>query len=440
MQYVFPFLFVLLVMLVSPVRAQDNDLGSQRQCQLHASRTSAVMVGAKAIADPDVRGYFSVVSIARPGHLSVTVQNRSASEGTVSIRCDDRFLRASTTPRNGLPAYPGFEVPVTLTIVASRVRQQHESRDACVLALVRLANISLGAFSDAGLTPLNEETRFHHSIVGLRLEHFIRENGHPSFMSRTECRGRDEVFTSWNPPLIASPDVTVSVPRGSVQPHQLLRSPFASFPNSVSFAELSRTCLVPRNLEPMDHPRCRILASGVMDVEGFAYQIQEWQDGPEADVFSRVKALVLMDFHPNGSWVMGHSIGPVDGTLSTPRVINPVGMENRGVLVWTPNQTTGSAAPTMDTLARRPRIGAPWVAVETEGWQRELQQLLPQGLTGKSGFRVDYQNMTAMVPLARPQDSNAENTGGTAQVRLMLRGDRVVIRDFRHVSGRRRTT
>ena len=68
-----------------------------------------------------------------------------------------------------------------------------------------------------------------------------------------------------------------------------------------------------------------------------------------------------------------------------------------------------------------------WRDVDATSWLDVLARRLPKGLRALKGIYPDYRTMKASTPLWRRADSNASPTGGSARLRLALRGDKIVL-------------
>ncbi len=68
-----------------------------------------------------------------------------------------------------------------------------------------------------------------------------------------------------------------------------------------------------------------------------------------------------------------------------------------------------------------------WEQIETEAWLSDLGNRLPAGLRIAKGVWPDLRTMRAGAGLYRAGDANCCPTGGTARIRLAIRGMRLVI-------------
>ena len=212
----------------------------------------------------------------------------------------------------------------------------------------------------------------------------------------------------------------------------------ATTPVPLNTDNLLVECMPSQGLPPMELPQCRVVSSGPLAGQGMAYQVQEWKDGP-SHFGNRVQITVLLDMHSDDTWTVGHSFVAA-GLAEAPYRLHVAGEGAGQATVWLPAQSLGSSGAREDVLVRRARPGARWVAIDTLGWHADLQRRLGTGVLAKMGYLVDYRTMTAVVPLARAGDSNAEPTGGEAYVRLSLRADRVTLVTYEVAGGRTRTT
>jgi hypothetical protein len=67
------------------------------------------------------------------------------------------------------------------------------------------------------------------------------------------------------------------------------------------------------------------------------------------------------------------------------------------------------------------------VEVDTTHWEKDLVARLPAGLAVWKGIWPDYRRMQATTGLYRSKDANCCPTGGTADIRLRLEGNRLVL-------------
>lgn len=230
-------------------------------------------------------------------------------------------------------------------------------------------------------------------------------------------------------------------------------SSFAQQTTFLTPAEFRRACIVPRGLRRMRAPHCRITAAGIRAQEGYAFQVQEWGDGPweyapSGPRTNLIRMIVLLNPQPDGTWRLGHSVGPFEGESGFqdywPWSISAEGREGEGVLVQMRlplsrlEEGDDPLRPSNMLLFRRPSLNSPWNAVHTQGWLADLQHLLGADLAIRSVAYADIKRLNVTVNVTRPGDPwplnpRLANTRRQAHVRLTVMGNRLTIHDF-HVT------
>jgi uncharacterized protein YecT (DUF1311 family) len=98
------------------------------------------------------------------------------------------------------------------------------------------------------------------------------------------------------------------------------------------------------------------------------------------------------------------------------------------LLLDLPVSVHGTGAFNASMLYRRD--GSRWVAVDITSWEKDLAARLPRGLAVWKGIWPDYRTMSATTGLYRSKDANCCATGGSAEVKLRLERDRLVIAEL----------
>ena len=113
----------------------------------------------------------------------------------------------------------------------------------------------------------------------------------------------------------------------------------------------------------------------------------------------------------------------------------PVLLQTRqGLLLHLPVSIPGTGDFNASALFRRD--GARWTPIDSTSWEKDFAAQLPKGLAVWKGIWPDFRTMTAQTGMYRAKDANCCATGGTAQVKLRLDGDRIVLDSFRIVRSR----
>ena len=97
-----------------------------------------------------------------------------------------------------------------------------------------------------------------------------------------------------------------------------------------------------------------------------------------------------------------------------------------GTFLTIPITSGGSGAYSSDVVLRRTGDGT-WREMEAESWRAEVDRRIPRPLIAKGYSSLDLANLSVQMTLARPGDTNAEPTGGTADVRLAIRDGALVV-------------
>ena len=101
----------------------------------------------------------------------------------------------------------------------------------------------------------------------------------------------------------------------------------------------------------------------------------------------------------------------------------------QGTFLDLPVSVPGTGAFNASALYRR--ADERWVEVDITSWEKDLAARLPKGLEVWKGIWPDYATMSATTGLYKSKDANCCPTGGSAEVRLRLEGDRLVIADLK---------
>ena len=137
------------------------------------------------------------------------------------------------------------------------------------------------------------------------------------------------------------------------------------------------------------------------------------REGPEPD---DAKAASEPAWHPV-AWVS------TAGATMSPPILSK---GPQGIFITVPITSDGSAGISSDVVIRRIGVLA-WREVDAQSWRREMDKRVPHPLIARSSAALDLANLSSQVDLARPDDSNANPTGGKADVSLAVRDDVLVI-------------
>ncbi len=111
--------------------------------------------------------------------------------------------------------------------------------------------------------------------------------------------------------------------------------------------------------------------------------------------------------------------------FSKPKLLN---LNGKQILVL-PIQVDGTGAGNASEYYVREKRD--WALIESKSWENEVQKLIPKGLQIRKGLWPDLETMTAETGLFRMNDANCCPTGGTAQIKLMLRANRFAVLDVK---------
>jgi len=116
------------------------------------------------------------------------------------------------------------------------------------------------------------------------------------------------------------------------------------------------------------------------------------------------------------------------GSIGTPDL---VASDSERSLVHVTGTLAGSGAGNADALFMGEGGKAAWRQVDLDGWYDEGSAMLPKGywLRGPADFRFD--EMFAVVPVARDGDGNCCPRGGQALFDFSIAGDRLVVDSMR---------
>jgi hypothetical protein len=124
----------------------------------------------------------------------------------------------------------------------------------------------------------------------------------------------------------------------------------------------------------------------------------------------------------DATWRLVAWANEVEGMLGTP--VLPDGPS--GTFLTFSRNGGGSAAASRDVVARGVNP-TKWREIDASTWKAEFARRLPRPLTSMDAFSLDLVNLSAEIPLARPEDPCCCPTGGTANVKLALKGDVLVV-------------
>jgi len=173
--------------------------------------------------------------------------------------------------------------------------------------------------------------------------------------------------------------------------------------------------------------RCGVEASGRIDVPERGGTLL-WQklslaprDGPGAWM------VVLIARDAAGKTALA-GFAESSGSIGTPDLVSSNGERS---LVHVTGTLAGSGAGNADSLFAGEGAAATWHQIDIGGWYDEGGKLLPKGywLRGPADFRFD--EMFAIVPVARDGDGNCCPRGGQALFDYSIVGDRLVVDGMR---------
>lgn len=220
--------------------------------------------------------------------------------------------------------------------------------------------------------------------------------------------------------ILATP--AISCPSGSVE-KECTRADVAAkislAPGRV--AKISDTCLYDFG------GRCGVEASGRIDVPELGTTLL-WQklslaprDGPGA-------AMVILLARDAAGQTTLAGFAESSWTLGAPDL---VASDETRSLVHVTGTLAGSGGGNADALFAGDGAAATWRQIDIGGWYDEGSALLPKGywLRGPARFRFD--EMFAIIPVARDGDGNCCPRGGQAMFDYSILGDRLVVDSMR---------
>jgi len=198
-------------------------------------------------------------------------------------------------------------------------------------------------------------------------------------------------------------------------PEQRLRTACLALPSSEGPAAQRRACRV-----------AEFRSLGTLDGRRYAFALYEYPPHPAGELANETAVLILAAGQP-GEWTVEIAERLAEATCERPRLLRH-GQES---LLHLPCAETGTAGGAIPLLYRRvgPASFRRWQEVEAEGWQAALSRHLPAGTEVRGAVRLDPGRMTAAFALWREADPGCCPTGGRAEARLALEGDRLVLRD-----------
>lgn len=202
--------------------------------------------------------------------------------------------------------------------------------------------------------------------------------------------------------------------------------------------DLEKWCLSAPGLTfPTFTMTCRVTSvSGV--APGLIVQMQRWDppggpDAPESLVqvphsFS-VIILEREGLEPGDSkaasepaWYPVAWVSTAGATMNLP----VLSKSPQGIFITVPITSEGSGGNSLDVVIRQARA-LKWREVDAQSWRLELDRRVPHPFTARSNAALDLANLSSQIVLSRPNDPNANPTGGKADVSLAVRDDVLVI-------------
>jgi len=114
----------------------------------------------------------------------------------------------------------------------------------------------------------------------------------------------------------------------------------------------------------------------------------------------------------------------------------PVLLQVKGAqLLHLPVSVPGTGAFNASSLYRRE--GTRWIEVDATSWEKDFAAGLPKGLAVWKGIWPDWKRMHATTGLYRAKDANCCATGGSAEIELALKGNRVELVSYKILQPRR---
>ncbi|MBR0680484.1 hypothetical protein GXW74_08295 [Roseomonas eburnea] len=194
---------------------------------------------------------------------------------------------------------------------------------------------------------------------------------------------------------------------------------------------LRTTCLALPSSEgaAAQRRRCRVAefgSLGTVDGRRFAFALYEYPPDPTGDLANETAILVLSAGQP-GEWTVDIAERLTEANCMRPRLVR----HGQDSLLYLPCAETGTAGGAIPLLYRRagPASFRIWQEIEAEGWRSTLEQRLPAGLEVRGVVALDPERLTVAFRLWREDDRDCCPTGGRAEARLALEGERLVLRD-----------
>lgn len=173
--------------------------------------------------------------------------------------------------------------------------------------------------------------------------------------------------------------------------------------------------------------RCGVEASGRIEVpeRGGALLWQKASLAPRDGPGAWMVVLVSRDAAGKASLV---GFAESSGSIGTPDLVASGGERS---LVHVTGTLAGSGSGNADALFMGEGNSAAWRQIDIEGWYDEGSKMLPKGywLRGPADFRFD--EMFAIIPVARDGDGNCCPRGGNGLFDLEIKGDRLVVAGMR---------
>jgi len=191
-------------------------------------------------------------------------------------------------------------------------------------------------------------------------------------------------------------------------------------------AAITGTCLTPM-AAPGNRP-CRVVRTGRIDAGPqspvLSWQVVEYRNPDDAPAQGGSGWAIAARLPDGGLrpilWANAMAIGFEDPAPIT----SPVGW-----MISVPGHVPGTGNQSVSFLFLPD--GPTWKDIDIFSWEQDLARQLPKGLGAWHGIFPQWDRMTAYTRLWRAGDANCCPTGGEAEMRLGLQGDRIVLRDLR---------
>lgn len=169
---------------------------------------------------------------------------------------------------------------------------------------------------------------------------------------------------------------------------------------------------------------CRVAAFGVLgtvDGRRFAFAQYDYPTDPAGELPQESAVLVLSAGQP-GEWTVDIAERLAEANCQRPRLVR----HGQDSLLHLPCAETGTAGGPIRLLYRRagPQSFRIWQDIDAEAWLATLPQRLPAGTDMLGAPALDPERMVATVRLSRD-----DRPAGTAEARLAIEGDRIVLRE-----------